>query len=548
MAFNRRVAGSADRSEFSMTENSALLTNQELAESTLAALADLGTKTLCICPGARNSPWISLLVNDSRFEILRFFDERSAAFFALGRARSTERPVAVVTTSGTAVGELYPAMMEAFYTGAQLIALTADRPKRFRGTGAPQACEQASIFGIYTRTSADWDRETNRTEVQKSAAGITRSTWPAHWNVSFEEPLPSHESNRKNHSPAKHSETGIEKCRFPLLIIGELSNDEATYLLPILKRSRLPVITETLSQLRETSELNHLRIQPHRDLWKEALASGYPIDGVIRFGGIPTLRFWRDLEVHPMASQIPVTTFSLDRNGGGVYPFRGLPRARLEIQPEVDWLAGLGVDCDISGWKEVQTLRSKDLETFLNRLSLSEPAWFRQLSQLIAPRSEVYLGNSLPIREWDLAACTRDRRWSIRANRGLNGIDGQISSFFGGLKNDRENWAILGDLTTLYDSNAPWIIPQLAHDLKWRLVVINNSGGRIFDRIFKSDQYTNSHDLNFSAWANHWRLTHTLISDPKELPVAIQARTQVLEMVPDAGETAEFWNLWEPGI
>ena len=105
--------------------------------------------------------------------VYTFVDERAAAFFALGRIKRDDKPVAVVTTSGTAAAELLPATIEAFYSGAPLILITADRPARFRGTGAPQAIEQVGIFGVYAETDVDrWNRRL-----------------PLHINVEFDEPL-----------------------------------------------------------------------------------------------------------------------------------------------------------------------------------------------------------------------------------------------------------------------------------------------------------------------------------------------------------------------
>src|SRR5438067_1651083 len=124
--------------------------NSSLAVHTLEQAHSMGVSELCICPGARNAPWIQVLTaNPGIFRCHYFFEERSAAFFALGRIRATSRPVAVLTTSGTAAGELLPAAMEAHYSGLPLVMMTADRPRSYRGTGAPQAAEQVGIFSHY---------------------------------------------------------------------------------------------------------------------------------------------------------------------------------------------------------------------------------------------------------------------------------------------------------------------------------------------------------------------------------------------------------------
>jgi 2-succinyl-5-enolpyruvyl-6-hydroxy-3-cyclohexene-1-carboxylate synthase len=132
----------------------------------------LGVEDFCVCAGSRNAPLLAVL-GASDLRLWSFVDERSAAFFALGRAKLTGRPAAVVTTSGTAVAELLPAAVEAHYSATAIIFITADRPARYRGTGAPQAIEQEEIFGTYaSRDAATWDRAR-----------------PLHINVEFDEPL-----------------------------------------------------------------------------------------------------------------------------------------------------------------------------------------------------------------------------------------------------------------------------------------------------------------------------------------------------------------------
>lgn len=132
-----------------------------------------GVTEVCVCAGSRNSPLLAVLGKRDDLRLFSFVDERSAAFFAIGRAKVHGAPVAVVTTSGTAVAELLPATIEAYYSGIPLILITADRPASFRGTGAPQSIEQVGIFGAYAATSLEnWPR-----------------TGPLHINIEFDEPL-----------------------------------------------------------------------------------------------------------------------------------------------------------------------------------------------------------------------------------------------------------------------------------------------------------------------------------------------------------------------
>ena len=144
------------------------MSNIAAARKVIERVRGLGVVDFCVCGGSRNAPLIAALGTG-----YTFVDERSAAFFALGRAKRDGRPVAVITTSGTAAAELLPAAVEAFYSGVPLILITADRPARFRGSGAPQSIEQVGLFGVYA--TADIERWNRRV--------------PLHINVEFDEPL-----------------------------------------------------------------------------------------------------------------------------------------------------------------------------------------------------------------------------------------------------------------------------------------------------------------------------------------------------------------------
>jgi 2-succinyl-5-enolpyruvyl-6-hydroxy-3-cyclohexene-1-carboxylate synthase len=168
------------------------MTNLAKARAIIERVRSVGATDFCVCGGSRNAPLLAVLAqlavgrspladgspptaNGQRptANVLSFVDERAAAFFALGRAKRDGKPVAVITTSGTAVAELLPATIEAWYSATPLVLITADRPARFRGTGAPQSIEQAGLFGVYAATDFDaWNRRT-----------------PLHINVEFDEPL-----------------------------------------------------------------------------------------------------------------------------------------------------------------------------------------------------------------------------------------------------------------------------------------------------------------------------------------------------------------------
>jgi len=475
------------------------------ARRVIEQACSLGASDFCVCAGSRNAPLLAVLAG-SDLRIYSFVDERAAAFFALGRAKLTGRPAAVVTTSGTAVAELLPAAIEAHYSGTPLILITADRPARYRGTGAPQSIEQEEIFGLYARRSV------------------------THINVEFDEPLIDEEVAWERGRPARRSpstpastagETPALPGGRPLVILGGLHVSDRPSVRDFAKKLNAPIYAEPLSGLREDPALAHLLITAG-----ERMIGRGKFDSVIRVGNVPTLRFWRDLD--ESRRDLPLVSFSaLPFTGcsrGEVYPLEALPS---DITPR---------DRDEAFFADDRE-RSDAIAQILDDEPNSELAMFRELSRTIPPNARVYLGNSLPIREWDLAATREPRGFDIAASRGANGIDGQLSTFFGQCDPSRPNVCVVGDLTVIYDSNAPWIVRQLDIGIDWRIVIINNGGGRIFSRVpslrkldasMRERIIENAHDLRFNHWAAMWGI-----------------EDRVTELRPDAGRAwARYDALW----
>ena len=172
----------------------------------------------------------------------------------------------------------------------------------------------------------------------------------------------------------------------------------------------------------------------------------------------------------------------------------------------------------------------------------------RELSRRIPGGALVYLGNSLPIREWNLAAVDDPPHPRCFASRGANGIDGQVATFLGLSEGEEESWGIFGDLTALYDLNAPALLPQLSRGRR-RIVVIHNGGGRIFSRLpamaglpeAEKRVTENRHELGFAPWAAMWGMEHRLWRAGQPFPDFSEAETLLLEIRPDEEETEAFW-------
>jgi 2-succinyl-5-enolpyruvyl-6-hydroxy-3-cyclohexene-1-carboxylate synthase len=285
----------------------------------------------------------------------------------------------------------------------------------------------------------------------------------------------------------------------PLVILGGLASADRSRVRSLL--SNVTVYAEPLSGLRE--ELAEITIHNERTLHRGTF------DEVIRIGNVPTFRYWRDLETR----DVPVTHYSR-------LPFTGLTRGAMHSLDELPPIDGHR-DEALYAFDRQQSLR---IAQILDDEPESELSMIRQLSRDLPSNARIYLGNSLPIREWDLAA-TRDKRgFEYEANRGANGIDGQLSTFFGWCAPNATNVAIVGDLTALYDLNAPWIVPQL--DASFRIVIINNRGGRIFERVAAADRrlVINDHALRFDKWSEMFGIEVTELRPDNDASGRVWAR------------------------
>jgi 2-succinyl-5-enolpyruvyl-6-hydroxy-3-cyclohexene-1-carboxylate synthase len=317
------------------------------------------------------------------------------------------------------------------------------------------------------------------------------------------------------------------------VILGALENDEREGVRQFLKALGAPVLAESLSGLREDTELESLRLSEVGPVL--ASETGYQVDGVLRIGGVPTLRSWRDLE--DRFAQLRV--FSVSR-----HPWKGLARSsELALGDVSRLLSSVRVErvrSDFARELDRDRERSQKRLALLEKYPRSEPGMVHAFSRALPAETSLFLGNSLPIREWDLAASSEPKAITARATRGLNGIDGQVSTFIGLCREYQPNWALLGDLTALYDLAGPWALSQRPEISSMHIAILNNSGGMIFDRMFKNADFLNRHELNFEGFGKMWNLPYQRLT---EVPSRLPAQGKGLwEFVPDAGETSAFWS------
>lgn len=508
-----------------MNESKKMRTHADAIVDFFALCHRAGVHSFVACAGARNAPFVLALEYwEHAFEVHSAVDERSAAFWALGQARKTEAPVVVCVTSGTAVAECLPAMIEAHYSGAKLWILSADRPLRLRYTGAPQAMPQSELFSPFCEQIIDEDLLADW--YQRFESPHRLDSWDrVHWNFRLDEPLlDDARFRRQKNSNDSASIQDVSTSRTHKLITTEP-----------LPGPRPLVIVSTLLESSHQGVRKLLESFPRVPIFMEGpsglsmgpapgacIAIGDPTlavataTSVIRIGGIPIHRVWRDLD--QKFSDLPVLHYS-DQSYVGL--------ARGEVQPlskiaelvsdmssrsvDADWVTSIQAANDSWLMSLSQLIRdfpeaeeSMVYEWMCRKLGLhaSEALLVSAPKISIAPPVGIYLGNSLPVRHWDFLSGVLNHKHSptfqasVWANRGMNGIDGQIASFFGISAGDPSQpiHALMGDLTVAYDVGA------LLHSTPATgssLTIIDNAGGQIFGRLFDSKLLVNRPKINW---------------------------------------------------
>lgn len=455
------------------------------------------------CTGARNHELLKVFSPEKvSFE----FDERMAGFKALGLAKGLQKPVAVCTTSGTAVSECVSAMLEAKYADVPLVLISGDRPKKMHGTGAPQTVDhepltigaRGSFVEIALKDLATFE--------------LTDPVFPVHINVLVDDTV-SHEGKVRFAKDLGDFETFLGKVKKPLILVSHETKSLRPFILK-LAGTNLPFYAESMSGGHDLS-----LIRTEKKLVK--LLKENFFDGVIRIGHTPLSKAWRVLE------QSPLPVFSFDpRNLPGL-SFGEVLNLETEdlLKEEKFWKLLQNIQIPFPGDESVETLVN-----LLAKYPESEPAAMKKLQDALPYDGLIYLGNSLIIRFFELI---QTKRFRVEGNRGVNGIDGQLATAIGLASSTKETvYCILGDITTKYDLTSLLDLPE-----NLKLIIMNNHGGRIFDMLNLDKRIVLEHDRDFKAIVTALGLTYS--QEIKDL------RThQVIELKPLPEQTAAFLSEW----
>ncbi len=487
--------------------------NRLWAELMVEELVRCGVDVFCIAPGLRSAPLALAAEAHEAARIVVHYDERGAAFYALGYARATGRPAVWITTSGTALGHGLPAVIEASIDHVPMLLLTADRPPELRDTGANQTIEQVGVFGRFVRWFVDLPAPSGAVDPSYVLTTLDQAYYrsrgtpegPVHVNCMFRAPLVGQPARSPDlaeslalwtRSAAPYTRYGMASPRLPqqdgiasllnecakgLIVAGRLRSQEgARAVLRLSVHLGWPVLADLLSHLRLGHQDSPTLVGGfERLLCRSKFADAHAPDIVLQLGRTCVSKELRKY----LRRHRPKAYILADEGPERIDPDHHVTHrlqcdvARLcEALQEraapsfaADWL---------QSWRGRYLAEERRTESVLeDTASVSEPYVARAVSRLVPESHALFVSSSMPARDMDLFAAADGPPVRVAANRGASGIDGTIASaagFSAGLSHPVT--AIVGDLALLHDLNSL----ELARKAGLVVVVLNNNGGGIF--------------------------------------------------------------------
>lgn len=477
----------------------------DFLRSAINGLLNRGVNQVVISPGSRSTPLALLLHQSEDIETFIGVDERSSAFLALGLSKASQQPVALLCTSGTAAANYYPAICEAMASHVPLIVLTTDRPHELRHVGAPQTMNQTDLFGEHTKAFIDMSLPDN-TEVMLDYAfwQVARLTdvamqlpkGPVQINFPLREPLLPDLERQPVPMPNLAVIAGeailsdatisdicdqLQSKKGVIVVGGEKRLSAAAELVALADALQWPIIGDPLTNLVSCGHVSDC-IMSHSDLFIPYVTQSKP-EVVLRFGKLPISKevmLWLD-----QLTLVDTPMYLVDELGGWEDQ---LKRSQVIIQASEQWfvqklLATTLVPTDtnwLAEWKNWQKITKTVIAEHAIATDLTEPAVALTIHETMADFGQLFVSNSMAIRHLDRFTSPREQAYKIFGNRGVNGIDGVVSTAMGmALMNpNHSNLLLIGDLAMYHDMNG--LMWAKHYSIPLTIVLVNNNGGGIF--------------------------------------------------------------------
>ncbi|MCH8474355.1 MAG: 2-succinyl-5-enolpyruvyl-6-hydroxy-3-cyclohexene-1-carboxylic-acid synthase [Opitutales bacterium] len=566
-----------------MKEDEQARANRRFADGVAEYLAEAGMRTVVISPGSRSTPLVLGFASSGNFQLIPVLDERSAAFLALGLARSTERPVGLVCTSGSAVANWFPAVVEAHESRVPLLLMTADRPPELRGCGAGQTIDQERFYGRYTRAFREYPIPGDGEEGKAAWRDFLAEDWaalsgdcpgPVHLNFPFREPLlpPEPESFPTEKRSLAKKESGLGKggafvapelparwregARTLLLSGSWLGPGEADWtgwFRDLSVEQGWPLLADALSPLRHQKG-SSFRPVAHYDilLRNEEAAKALRPDRIIQLGSLPTSKVLRKCLNEWQTPRLIIDPYSLNPHPDTA-PVEWLARPdktsnEIPLPPPLAD-SGFGENWVVQDEKVRGFIQAKREES-----GSFEGALYPLLAEHLPEQSILHIASSTPVRDAEWFWPVNGKHFRIYSSRGANGIDGTLSTAIGeALGEGRPLWLVTGDLALLHDANG--ILQHQLEGLSLTVLLINNEGGGIFQNLpiarygetFETF-FATPQKIDWSTWAKSFGVAHSLLRDPTELAQAAARPApegvRILEWRTDRRQDVEQRRQW----
>lgn len=521
-----------------------------------------GLTMAVICPGSRSSPLTVAFANHPQIKTIPILDERSAAFFALGRAKKTGLPTTLVCTSGTAGANFYPAVIEAKESGIPLIIFTADRPPELRNCHAGQTIDQVKLYGNLPNWQCELALPEAKLEMlrylrQNMIQAWSRSRVPTpgvvHINLPFREPLAptlqpelvafSNQFQAQDFFAVVATSPPVKPPTFSLpwatwqnqsgIIIAGLAQPQNPQLYcqaiaNIAKLLSFPVLAEALSPIRNYAALNPYLVSTYDAILRQDnLAKKLLPKVVIQIGELPTskqLRNW--------LQNINVPRWIIDSRVENFDPLHGktihINSSVEQVDQNMDFsLEKFQPSIYCQQWCQLEAQTRKKLDSTLESITEiceGKAAWL--LSRSLPTATPIFIANSMSVRNAEYFWQPTNSQVVPYFSRGANGIDGTLSTALGIAYGDA-GVLLTGDLALLHDTNGFLIHRKFQGHLT--IVVINNNGGGIFEMLpianFASEfeeYFATPQSVNLAQLCTAYNVEHRLIENWQELEELLQ--------------------------
>lgn len=539
-----------------------------------------GVEQAVISPGSRSTPLALLLHRQEKIETFIEVDERSAAFFALGLSKASCKPVALLCTSGTAAANYYPAICEANASHIPLIILTTDRPHELRQVGAPQAMDQCHLFQGHVKEFIEMAIPEG-TKVMLDYAywqgmrvtdtACQTPTGPVHLNFPLREPLlpdlnrsfSAEKSTEILAGKKQLSEEQLLKCaeawqgkKGVLVIGGSHTPKEAEVFIELAEKLNWPILSDPLANIISGSKDSPL-VMRYADFFIQEVELSQRPEVVVRFGMLPISKntmFWLQ------SLNETTTVYFIDETGEWQDQ---LKQTQVAIQADEQIFAKAIMDkvkiktSDLwcNQWIDWQETTEQQISELSEMKTLNETSASILVHKKMAENGQLFVSNSNAIRFLDRFSTAEKNYYQLFGNRGINGIDGIVSTALGmcATNPDRQNILLIGDLAMYHDMNG--LLLAKRYNLPLTIVLLNNNGGGIFSFLSQRQLEVEDFepifgtpiDLEFSLVAQLYDAEYVKAESLEQLEQLLEAtqnqpKFQIIEVVGDRHENVLLYE------